>query len=200
MGQRQNLAKQLEPIRDTVTGLLHQLTGGASPRLASGLRWRSPEVLAAALNGSLFVLVPSLFAAYADYTLDAVRPYQPTVWSSALRALPIAMVLLPVSVVVAWRTFVNARRYRRDPFTVWRGPVESAALAGVIALTILVRATAATWAREPSYLVLAYIAFYVVATALVGLALGVALAATALAAIHIGRWAFRSAERRSPST
>jgi hypothetical protein len=124
---------------------------------------------------------------YADYTWDAVRPYEPTLVSSTLRALPVLFGAAPIAVVVGWRTYVHARSYRQRPRTVWHGPAESAAIGGGIALLILVRATAATWAREPSHLVLAYIAFYVGATALAGLLLGVVLATSALVVLHVPR-------------
>jgi len=48
-------------------------------------------------------------------------------------------------------------------------------------------ATAQTCTRRPAYLVMAYIAFYVGATAAVGLVFGLLLAATALLVIHIRR-------------
>ena len=67
----------------------------------------------------------------------------------------------------------------------WRGPLESAATGGVLALAVLIPATLPTFAREPFYLVIAYDAFYAVAAALVGLALGLVLAASALIAVHV---------------
>ena len=46
-------------------------------------------------------------------------------------------------------------------------------------------ATAGTWRREPPVLVVEYIAIYVVATALVGFALGIILAITALIVLRV---------------
>ena len=126
------------------------------------------------------MLAPTIAAARTIYTSTAVRPSPPTVLSSMIEALPVALGLAPVALLVGWRTYNHARRYRRNHFTAWRGPAESAAFAGAIALLVMARATAATWAREPAHLVIAYIAFYVGATALVGLCVGLVLAATAL--------------------
>ena len=147
--------------------------------------WRHAEFQAATVNAALVVFVPAVAAAYGDYTWDAVRPSPPTVFSSSLRALPFAVFCIPVALWVAWRTHFHAQAYRRRPSTLWRGPLESAATGGVLALAVLFPATLPTWSREPYYLVLAYIAFYVVATALVGLALGLVLAASALAVLHV---------------
>lgn len=147
--------------------------------------WRQHEFQAAMFNGALVVFVPAVLAAYGDYTWDAVRPSPPTVFSSSLRALPIAIFCIPVSLWVAWRTFFHAQAYRRKPSTVWRGPLESAATGGVLALAVLFPATLPTWAREPFYLVMAYVAFYAAATALVGLALGLVLTASALFVLHV---------------
>ncbi len=148
---------------------------------------RQPEFRAAVLNGLLILLLPFFSAVYLNYTSTAVRPVPATVLSSALRALPVLFVFAPVSVLVFWRTYVNARAFRLAPATVWRGPVESAALGGGIALLIMVQATAGVWGRRPFYMVIQYIAIYVVGTALVGLVLGLLLAGTALLAIVFTR-------------
>jgi hypothetical protein len=148
-------------------------------------RWRIPEVQAAVLNGALVLIVPAVWAAYTDYTWDAVRPFQPTVFSSAVRALPVVLAFTPVSLLVVWRSYVHARAYRIRPLSVWRGPCEAAAIAGGLALLVMVSATAWTWSREPSLLIFEYIAFYVIATALVGLMLGVVLAATAILVLRV---------------
>lgn len=112
-------------------------------------RWHQPECQVAALNGALILLAPAVGAAYGDYTWTAVRPSPPTVLSSAVSALPVLLGLVPVSLLVAWRTYVHACAYRRKPTTAWRGPVESAVLGGGIALMLLVPATALSWGRQP---------------------------------------------------
>ena len=48
IGQRQNVAKQLEQIRDTATGLLQQLTGGEKRRRPG--RGRTPRAASPAAN------------------------------------------------------------------------------------------------------------------------------------------------------
>lgn len=105
-----------------------------------------------------------------------------------IEALPVAFGLAPVALLVAWRTYKHARAYRRSHFTVWRGPAESAAIAGALAFLVMAPATAATWAREPAHLVIAYISFYVGAAALVGLCVGLVLAATALMVLRLQTW------------
>jgi hypothetical protein len=146
-----------------------------------------PEWQAAALNGVLTVIVPAAFAAYLDYTSDAVRPIQPTPLSSAARALPVLLGLVPVALLIVWRTYVHAREYRLTRSALWRGPAESAGIAGGIALIVMVSGTMATWSRQPAVLVVSYIAVYVAGTAFVGLVLGVVLAATALSVLHLRR-------------
>jgi hypothetical protein len=160
----------------------------------TAIRWRKPEAQAALLNGALVLIGPAVWATYADYTWDAVRPLQPTMFSSAVGALPVLLAFTPVSLLVVWRSYVHAVAYRTRPLSVWRGPCEAAAIAGGLALLVILSATAATWTREPSVLVIQYIAFYVIATALVGLMLGVVLAATAMLVLRFrGREAGRQA-------
>ncbi len=158
-----------------------------NPAQRTTRRWRQPEHQAAALNGALILIVPAVWLAYGDYTWEGGRPTPPTVLSSAVRALPVLLWLAPVSLLVAWRTYVHACAYRLKPITVLRGPVESAAISGGIALMLMVRATALSWSRQPFYLVIAYIAFYVGATALAGLVWGLLLAATALLVLRLRR-------------
>ena len=146
-----------------------------------------PEWQAAALNSVLTVIVPAAFAAYLDYTSEAVRPTPPTPLSSAIGALPMLLGLAPVALLIFWRTYVHACEYRVTPFALWRGPAESAAIAGGIALIVMVSATMATWSRQPAFRVVAYIAVYVVGAAFVGLVLGVVLAVTALSVLHLRR-------------
>lgn len=126
-----------------------------------------------------------IWAAYSDYTWDAVRPFQPTVFLSAVRALPVMLAFTPVSLLVVWRTYVHAQAYRIRPLSVWRGPCEAAAIAGGLALLLMVSATAGTWGREPSLLIIEYVAFYAIATALVGLMIGVVFGATAILILRV---------------
>jgi hypothetical protein len=178
--------------RRVVNSSLTSMVNGSARGRDTETRWRNPEVQAAVLNGALVLAVPAVWAAYADYTWDAVRPFQPTVFSSAVRALPVVLALTPVSLLVVWRSYVHARAYRIRPLSIWRGPCEAAAIAGGSALLVMVSATAGTWSREPFLLVIDYIAFYVIATALVGLMLGVVLAATAMLVLLVrGREAHR---------
>jgi hypothetical protein len=95
------------------------------------------------------------------------------------------VVTIPVTPLVAWRTYVHALTYRIRPITAWRGPLEAAAIAGAMALVLMLFLTAATWGRRPTGLVVLYIGFYVVATAIVGLLLGLVLAGVALLVLAI---------------
>ena len=156
--------------------------------------WRNPEVQAAVLNGALVLLGPAVWAAYTDYMWDAVRPSEPTPFSAAIRALPVMLALSPFSMLVIWRSYVHARAYRIRPSSVWRGPCEAAAIAGGLALLVMLAATAWTWSSEPSVLIFEYISFYVIATALVGLMIGVVLAATAMLVLRV-----RSADVARPA-
>ncbi len=149
-----------------------------------GASRRQPEFKAAVFNGGLILLVPVIWSVYLVYTDTAVHPSPPTLLSSAVAVLPALFFLAPVAILVAWRTYVHARAYRLTS-TLWRGPVESTAIGGGIALMIMIPATAGAWAREPFYLVIVYNAFYVGATAVVGLVLGLILAATAVLVIHL---------------
>jgi hypothetical protein len=149
------------------------------------LSWRDPEFQAAAITGVLILIVPLVVGTYLDYTWDAVRPFQPTVLSSAIRTLPIVAGLIPVAMLVGWRSYAHARRYRVRRSTVWQGPLESAAIAGGIALLVMLATTAHIWHRQPIHLVVGYIGIYVGATALVGLLLGLVLAAIALLVLHV---------------
>ncbi len=149
------------------------------------ITWRDPAVQAAALNGALVLVVPAVCLAYADYTWDAVRPLPPSLLSSAFRALPVVAPLIPVSMLVIWRSYVHARSYRITPLSAWRGPCEAAAIAGGLALLVMLFATAGTWKRESPVLVVEYIGIYVVATALMGLMLGIGLALTAMLFLRV---------------
>jgi len=143
-------------------------------------RWHEPAIQAALVNGALIVLVPAAFVVYSDYTSEAVRPYDPTMARSLLMAAPALMGAVPVAVLVAWRSYVHALAFVERRGTVWQGPLESAAIAGGLVLLQMVAMTLPTWAREPAPRVAAYIAFYAIAAAVIGLLLGLVLAGTAL--------------------
>ena len=148
-------------------------------------RWRESAVQAAFANGAVVLLAPLAFLVYTDYTSDVVRPYPQTIFRAVLHALVSLIVTIPVTCLVAWRTYVHARACRVRPIAAWRGPLEAALIAGAIALLLMLRMTAFTWGRRPAGLVAAYIGFYVVGTALVGLLLGLLLAGMALLVLRI---------------
>ncbi len=156
-------------------------------------RLHEPAIQAALVNGALFLLVPAAWVAYIDYASDVVRPHPATLSSSIVRALPTFLVCVPVATFVAWRSYVHAVAYLSGGATLWRGTLESAAVAAALALAVMFRMTLATWSREPAPMVVAYIAFYVIATAIIGLLLGLALSATALLVLAISPGARRPA-------
>ena len=148
---------------------------------------------AAIVNAVLFTLVPVAVLTVSDYTADVFRPAPRTVLASAAYALRTLAFLFPVSLFVGWRTFVNARGYCTGTISVWRGPVESAATAGAIALLVVLMSTGdGFWARPlsvvlpaiPGYIL--YTGVYVVGTAIVGLLIGLLLAATAVFTVSAG--------------
>ena len=89
-----------------------------------GPRSGEPEFQAAVLNGALILVAPAAWAAYVDYTWDAVRPFQPTLFSSAVSALPVLLGLASVSLLVVWRSYVHASAYRVKPIALWRGGIQ----------------------------------------------------------------------------
>src|SRR4051812_4962576 len=143
-------------------------------------RWHEPAIQAALVNAALVVLVPTAFLAYQDYISEVVRPSSATLAASVVRALPALVMLVPIATLVAFRTYVWTVAYQARRTTWWRGPVESGAIAGALALLLMLLLTIQAWFHRPPYLVAAYIAFYVVGTALIGLALGLVLAGSAL--------------------
>ena len=54
-------------------------------------QWREPAVQAAIVNAALVVIPPVVWFWYVDYTSAVVRPRPTTVWSSAVRALPVLL-------------------------------------------------------------------------------------------------------------
>lgn len=143
-------------------------------------RWHEPAIQAALVNGALIALVPTAFMVYADYAWEGARPYVPTIGRSMLRGVPVLMACVPVAMLVAWRSYAHALAYVQRRSAIWRGPLESAAVAGGLALAQMIVMTLATWAREPASRVAAYIAFYAIAFAFIGLLLGIVLAVTAM--------------------
>jgi hypothetical protein len=148
-------------------------------------RWHESAVQAAVVNAAVVLIAPVAFLACVDYTSDAVRPYTQTIVRAALNALAALAATTPIAILVACRTYVHARAYRVRPIAAWRGPFEAAGIAGGLALLLMLLITAGTWGRRPTGLVAAYIGFHVVATAVVGLVIGLLLAGVALLVLRI---------------
>ena len=168
---------------------------------AAGSRWHQTAGRAAIVNAALIVLVPFAFLTYADYISDAVRPVPrtlPMAAGYAVRTLiTVLPILLPLSFFVGWRTYVHARAYRERRASVWRGPLESAAVAGGIALLVMLRMTMPVWTSRPPLLLAGYISFYVIGTAIAGLLLGMMLASTALLVLRVSKAPPRTTDERT---
>ena len=153
-------------------------------------RWRAHSWRAAIVNGALFVLVPVAWLTYSDYTdADVFRPVARTLPASVAYAVRNLLILFPISLFVGWRTYHHTRAYCQRRSSVWRGPLESAAVAGALSLLFLLAATPVARTMQTLGAGAIPIAFVVGATAIVGLLLGVILAATALLALSVSRGA-----------
>lgn len=148
---------------------------------------------AAIVNAVLFTLVPVAVLTISDYTADVFRPAPRTVLASTAYALRTLAFLFPVSLFVGWRTFVNARGYCTGTISVWRGPIESAATAGAGSLLFVLMSTGDGFWTRPALEIIESIPSYafgtalvVVGTAIVGLLLGLLLAATAVFTVSAG--------------
>jgi hypothetical protein len=150
-------------------------------------RGREAAWQAAVVNAVLFVLVPVAWLTYAEYTGEGMRPAIRTFPASAAYALRSLLILFPVSLFIGWRTYVLARGYSDGRTSVWRGPLESAAVGGVSALLFILTATPV--ARTAQRLLSAAVPLALVAIegAIVGLALGLTLAGVALLVLRISR-------------
>jgi hypothetical protein len=148
-------------------------------------RWREPAVQAAIVNAAMIVIVPVAWLWYVDYTSEVVRSRPTSVWLSGIQVLPVLLACGAIAPLIAWRTYVHARAYRVRKIAAVRGPLEVSAIAGAMALVLMLGASAQTWGRRPAPLIVAYIAAYVIGTALVGLLIALVFAATALMVLHV---------------
>ena len=137
------------------------------------------------MNAVLVVIVPVVWLWYVDYTSEVVRPHPTSAWLSAIQTLPVLLACGAIAPLIAWRTYVHARAYRVRKIAAVRGPLEVSAIAGAMALVLMLGATASNWGRQPAPIMAAYIAAYVIGTALVGLLIALVFAATALVVLHL---------------
>lgn len=133
---------------------MHPVSNNPAPQVGPSGR-DSAAWLAAVVNGSLILVVPAILTAAAIFRSEALLPAPPTLQPSVAGASRVMLGLSPIAAIVVWRTYVRAHAYRLSHRGMWRGPVESALMAGGIATLIMLRATSSTWGSQPSYLVAA---------------------------------------------
>ena len=143
------------------------------------------ETIAAAINGLLVVMGPSLLLGIAGMlvTDTAVHPADYSRVAAAL-AMMSAMVigLSPFGMLAAWRTFVYARRHRDRHQAGWLGVFEAGACGFAVAVMVLAHGIVTRPREAPPYLL-----FYGGGALLSGLLVGVVLRTTALIVLHLCR-------------
>ena len=92
------------------------------------------------------------------------------------------LALVPVALVVIWRTSVHGKRYLANQGSGWLGVLEGGALGGSIALFVLLPAAIAQPGEAPPYLIV-----YGGGAALVGLVLALILRLTGLLVLRLYR-------------
>jgi hypothetical protein len=107
-------------------------------------RLRRPENVAAIVNALIVLLVPfglGIVDKFDFIPSNAVRPRKPSgAVSLFVSVIPIAlwvMQLIPLALLVGWRTRVHAQRYRNGLEMGWSAVAESGALGFVLALVVL---------------------------------------------------------------
>jgi UPF0716 family protein affecting phage T7 exclusion len=111
----------------------------------------SPEYMAAAVNGVVVLLLPSVFAAafaiaasagvgVSEYSVTVHPPgWSPSVsviWATADFGIATLPAILPFALVAGWRTWVHARRWRDSGARGWQGVGEAGAC-GLVAATLV---------------------------------------------------------------
>jgi hypothetical protein len=148
----------------------------------------SPEVIAAIVNGCVFMALP-----LTAFTTALLTPPSPSAISA--RVWPPWMILLRevigwavllgpcvvLAVVVGWRTRIHAKTYLEHRGNGWRGVVEAAAIGGGIALLILLPDSARS-PLQPRYLI-----GYGGGATLVGAMIGVLLRTSAAVTLKLCR-------------
>jgi hypothetical protein len=161
---------------------------------------RYPEDVAAFVNALLVLfLAPALLMlgmfAFPS-TSVTVRPERSFYASSGPFLMEVASVvvpLVPFALLAGWRTQVHARRYRDGRGNGWQGVVEGGTAGFVAALFVLSHGIATRPNAAPPYIIV-----YGGGSALLGLAFGLLLRATALTVLkRLGVRAVRPAIRGS---
>lgn len=170
-------------LRVHSTSLTHRLQSAAmkADDERIGSKALRPEEWAAIANGLLVLAAPLLYMIVTQLTeepravavawISGPPPSPVARWMSivALAVVPMS----PLAAIAAWRTLTHAKWLRLGTGQAWRGIVEAAAL-GAIPGTLLLPVVALRGLPA-----VGYAGAYVVLGALVGLACGVVLTATA---------------------
>jgi hypothetical protein len=146
-------------------------------------RRQPPEVVAALVNGGLVLALPIPWVWFAWSSNTAVTPSR--LYDAALTTLVIGgmmTALLPVALVVFWRTLVHAKRYLRHQGTGWQGVLEGGALGGGVALLILLQPILRQPLQAPPYVIV-----YAGGAFVIGLVLALELRMTGLLVLRLCR-------------
>ena len=146
---------------------------------------RHPEIVAAAVNGLLTLLLPAApilaMALGIIGTSSAVRPQEASQFRDAVGLLLMAgPTMLPLATVAAWRTWVHAVRWRQRGTRGWQGVAEGGALGLFVALLKLAGPTILRPKDAPPYLIV-----YGGLALVVGLAIGLLLRITAVLVLKL---------------
>ena len=144
---------------------------------------RPPELVAALVNGALILALPALWVTYAFLTSSVVTPSRlREAIAAAFITGGLMLALVPVALVVIWRTWAHGKRYMAQRGSGWLGILEGGALGGGIALLVLIPATVMQPAQAPPYLIV-----YGGGAAIVGMVIAFVLRLTALLVLRLYR-------------
>jgi len=97
------------------------------------------------------------------------------VFVNVVQLSALIVLISPLALVAAWRTWVHAARYRSGHGRAWQGVLEAGAAGFVIALFVLAPGIAMQPTKAPPYVV-----FYGGAALVLGLAIGLVLRTAAI--------------------
>jgi hypothetical protein len=149
-------------------------------------RRTSPEAVAAGVNGCIVMALPLLAYVVAALQTDSgsvtarVSPLAEIIFREAAGLLFLLMPFAVLALLVGARTKVHARACLEGRGKGWRGVGEAAATGALIAVVLLLPATA----RQP-FSALPYVAVYGGGSAVLGLLLGLVLRASALITLRV---------------
>jgi hypothetical protein len=148
---------------------------------------------AAALTNFLLVVAVAVGLSMASSS-SGVHVYSDPTKAAIIDVLLPAMFAAPLALLAFWRTWVHAQRFQTRYTTGWQGVLEAAAMGFVLTLPavlpgVVVRQfNPGEWGQPQAFFLgLAYVGIYGLLGAGVGLALGLLLRLSALAALRVHR-------------